>query len=300
MINGGIQPTADVSGNCGNGAGKTCTPVDTAHFTLTTGKSLSGDPPNGYMVQATVNANNTASSGHTYLTVDSVAQYPILAHNDNCPGTDIGAGNLFNGENTVFAFTNAINGCTGGSITKGWRAFSVVNNSQGSPVTYPGMINQILHAAALNCANVLTYGAGIPMIAYEGGQTFVASGTTASPFVIALTNVMRDARMGYVYEQLYNRWKNLTGGCSTGVFVQFDDIEPITLPSTFEWWGLLENVLNTSSPRYDATINFTKGNPGGRLNILFNRDLDPPSPSGYGRTSPASNDNEPVGLPKTA
>ncbi len=41
---GSLRPVSPTNGNCGNGVGFSCNPVDTAHFTVDTGYAASGDP----------------------------------------------------------------------------------------------------------------------------------------------------------------------------------------------------------------------------------------------------------------
>lgn len=68
----GVLPSAVVSGNCGNGAGKSC--GGPSAYTLTSGLALSGTPANHTCLLFTT---NQASSNNPTIAVDSVAATPI-------------------------------------------------------------------------------------------------------------------------------------------------------------------------------------------------------------------------------
>jgi chitodextrinase len=116
---------------------------------------------------------------------------------------------------------------------------------------YPGgMIKQTLDGAALN----YTYAqaAGVQLVAYEGGQNFVNGSDTTLQALYAAAN--RDPRMGTAYTTFFNGWKNLGG-------TLFNNYNDVLNYSQWGYWGALENVLQTSSPKYDALINFISANP---------------------------------------
>jgi hypothetical protein len=240
----GIVPATLNSGNCGNGAGKTCDPVDSAHYTFTSGLSLPSTPTNGQLIAAQMNVTNTASSGQTFLAVDGGTSFPILLNDGGCPGNNVGAGTLQSGEQRVFAFTSAIAGCSGGSITAGWRAFALLPS-------VVGQINEVVGLTQLNCNYATSLGPGL-LIGYESGQGFV----TGDPVLQTLyVTAIRDARQAAVYNQAYTTIKNITG-CKIGVFNHFNDIGAYTLTANFGWWASLENFQNTTSPEYGVLSTF--------------------------------------------
>ncbi len=257
IITGGVEPFPGSQGDCGNGVGKTCTPVDTAHYKITSGLSLSSDPANGTMVLATANATNTLSAGQTFLTVDTMSQYPLLSDDGGCPGNNLSAGDILNTQPYVFTFTTAVAGCSGGGITKGWRPFCRGNPIGCGGYLTSGMVNDVLALAQLSCTNITTIaGASYPMITYEGGQTFISADVTNFPGLLYI-NAMRDSRMGTAYDTLFRNWATLTGGCKTGVFANYNNV----FPFRGQFWGLLENILQTSSPRFDLVTHKYWGQP---------------------------------------
>ena len=101
----------------------------------------------------------------------------------------------------------------------------------------------------------------LPFIAYEGGQTLVASPQPAGSALANLyTAANRDARMGTAYTAALNQWK-ANGG---ETYVVFNDVNA---PSQFGEWGLLESFLDTRSPltnsppKWRAIQTFISDNP---------------------------------------
>ncbi len=116
---------------------------------------------------------------------------------------------------------------------------------------YPGgMIKQTLDFAATNYSLAQT--AGLPLVAYEGGQSLVSISDTTLQALYAAAN--RDPRMGTAYTTFLSGWKNLGGG----MFNNFTDIQQY---SQWGYWGALENVLQTSSPKYNALTGFISRDP---------------------------------------
>ena len=60
--------------------------------------------------------------------------------------------------------------------------------------------------------------------------------------------------MGTAYTTYLTGWKNLGGG----LFINFASI---TSYSKWGYWGALENVLQTNSPKYNSLIGFISGSP---------------------------------------
>ncbi|WP_013321990.1 cadherin-like domain-containing protein [Gloeothece verrucosa] len=92
----------------------------------------------------------------------------------------------------------------------------------------------------------------LPLVAYEGGQHLVGVNSVADD--TSITNLFmkanKDPRMGDVYKELMNQWYQQLGG---DLFMQFADIGRQT-----KWgsWGALENIDQTSSPKYDSLMNY--------------------------------------------
>ena len=162
-------------------------------------------------------------------------------------------------------------GTTGGSVAQNVDAFAVapyfgyavpdtltldqlfteIMSGGVVPGGYPGgMIKQTLDWAAANYATAQA--AGLPLVAYEGGQSLVSISDTTLQALYAAAN--RDPRMGTAYTTYLNGWKSLGGG----MFNHFADILQY---SKWGYWGALENVLQTSSPKYNALTGFISSNP---------------------------------------
>ncbi|NJM89724.1 MAG: hypothetical protein HC847_23820 [Hydrococcus sp. RU_2_2] len=90
---------------------------------------------------------------------------------------------------------------------------------------------------------------GLQLLAYEGGSH--VAGINGTENNQATTNLFiaanRDPRMGDIYKEYLRKWNELGGG----LFMHFNDIGE---PSKWGSWGLLENVAQNSSPRYDAVM----------------------------------------------
>ncbi|PID34093.1 MAG: hypothetical protein CR976_02095, partial [Thiotrichales bacterium] len=109
---------------------------------------------------------------------------------------------------------------------------------------------------------------GVKLIAYEGGQGLVDWVTREpeqhpNPLFFAAN---RDPRMGPLYTQLLQGWKDAGGD----LFVMFSS------PRTCQWfgcWGLKEHIRQprADAPKYDATLDF----------IERNRDWDFAEPGGH-------------------
>ncbi len=118
------------------------------------------------------------------------------------------------------------------------------------PGDYPGgLIAQTLNQIAGDLATAQTY--GLPLVAYEGGQSLIATDSTLNNLFAAAN---RDPRMGTAYTTLLNGWKSLGG-------TLFNSFSDFTQYNNWGYWGMLENLLQTSSPKYDALMNFISANP---------------------------------------
>jgi chitodextrinase len=137
---------------------------------------------------------------------------------------------------------------------------------------YPGgMIAQTLNWAATNFATASSF--GLPMISYEGGQTLVdySHSDTALQNLYAAAN--RDPRMGTAYTTYLNGWRSLGGT----LFNNYKDVGQQTM---FGYWGALENVLQTSSPKYNALMGFISANPCWWSGCNSTTSAPPPPPTG--------------------
>jgi hypothetical protein len=105
----------------------------------------------------------------------------------------------------------------------------------------------------------------LPLIAYEGGQGFQSfpHGMNANNTPNALTNLCiaanSDPRMQAAYTQYLQGWKTSGGQ----MFVHFNDIGTY---SQFGEWGLLQSIMQTTSPltsappKWQALQSFISGN----------------------------------------
>lgn len=113
-----------------------------------------------------------------------------------------------------------------------------------------GMIQQAIDQTTAHKANANAY--GLDLIAYEGGQTLVDSNNPVTTALYQAAN--RDSRMGTAYATYLHKWRQAGGG----LFNVFADIGS---SSKYGSWGILENVLIASSPKYDASLEFIANNP---------------------------------------
>jgi hypothetical protein len=96
---------------------------------------------------------------------------------------------------------------------------------------------------------------GKPLVAYEGGQHVVGvlgleNDQQLTNFFIALN---RRPEMGQLYTELLNGWRQ-SGGTLFNYFLD------VTKPSKFGSWGALENLTQTTSPKYAALQSFIATN----------------------------------------
>jgi hypothetical protein len=96
---------------------------------------------------------------------------------------------------------------------------------------------------------------GKPLVAYEGGQHVVGvlgleNDQQLTNFFIELN---RRPEMGQLYTELLNGWRQ-SGGTLFNYFLD------VTKPSKFGSWGALENLTQTTSPKYAALQSFIATN----------------------------------------
>jgi hypothetical protein len=98
----------------------------------------------------------------------------------------------------------------------------------------------------------------LPLMAYEGGQTFANGATGALDNLYMAAN--RDPRMGQVYGQYFQLWK-ASGG---QLFMYYNDVG---VGSKYGSWGALESIMQTTTPlssappKWQAIQNFNFENP---------------------------------------
>jgi hypothetical protein len=100
------------------------------------------------------------------------------------------------------------------------------------------------------------------LIAYEGGQSFLASSSeTCAGWTALVTAAERDARMAPAYTNFLTYWQANVGSTGTNINNLFNDIYPL---SQFGTWGLLESVMQTvdplaaAPPKYQAVMNYIR------------------------------------------
>jgi hypothetical protein len=101
----------------------------------------------------------------------------------------------------------------------------------------------------------------LPLISYEGGQTFVpADGADRDWSEELVSSANRDPRMGQAYMAALNSWR-ANGG---RVYMQFVDTGGA---SPYGDWGAVESFLDTTDPiakapaKWQALLQFIKDNP---------------------------------------
>jgi Ca2+-binding RTX toxin-like protein len=96
---------------------------------------------------------------------------------------------------------------------------------------------------------------GMELIAYEGGQHIVGVGGVQGNSEITefFQRLNRDPRMGELYTEYFDSWKQSGGG----LFANFSDV---FLSGQWGSWGAKESWNQGSTPKYDALMNFIDTN----------------------------------------
>jgi hypothetical protein len=98
----------------------------------------------------------------------------------------------------------------------------------------------------------------LPLLAYEGGQTFANGATEALDGLYMAAN--RDARMGQAYTRYFQQWKTAGGQ----LFMYYNDVG---VESKYGSWGAVESIMQTTTPlsgappKWQAIQTFISGNP---------------------------------------
>jgi len=139
--------------------------------------------------------------------------------------------------------------------------FTELNHGGLIPGDYPGgYLKQLADREAAYSKVLAPY--GLPLISYEGGQSFVAfptypNGSWAQKLYIAAN---RDPRMATAYRTALSDWK--AGGGE--LYMQFVDV---STPGQYGEWGALDSYLDTISPltsapaKWQALQNFIASDP---------------------------------------
>ncbi len=160
----------------------------------------------------------------------------------------------------------------GGPVPRNWTSqsdgglsnlFASLRAQNDPSIPSGGWLNQASSWESAYKAALTSY--KLPMIAYEGGQTFRSfpNGVNPDGSNNSLTNLYiaanRDARMGSAYTSYLQSWK-ANGG---ELFVLFADMGAYT---QYGEWGLLESLMQATSPlsaappKWQAVQNFVAAN----------------------------------------
>ena len=109
---------------------------------------------------------------------------------------------------------------------------------------------------------------GLKLVGYEGGQHIADIwGTLGDGIVNLFTKANRDPRMGQIYTDYLNTWKQQGGD----VMVHFTDIG---VASRFGAWGALEHIGQTTSAKYAALLQYLNATNPDRDGDGVNNDQD--------------------------
>jgi len=98
----------------------------------------------------------------------------------------------------------------------------------------------------------------LPLLAYEGGQTFANGATDALNNLYMAAN--RDPRMAQAYTRYFQQWKTVGGQ----LFMHYNDVGA---GSKYGSWGAIESIMQTitplssAPPKWQAIQSFISGNP---------------------------------------
>lgn len=160
----------------------------------------------------------------------------------------------------------------GGGVPISWTAqsdgglnslFASLTSKTDSGIPAGGWLGQALGWIAAYPAAIAKY--NLPLIAYEGGQTFVSfpngfANGKSTPMTSLFVAANRDPRMKVAYDALLQGWK-ASGG---ELFTYYNDIFPA---SQYGLWGGLESFMQTTTPlssappKWQALQNFISTNP---------------------------------------
>ena len=204
--------------------------------------------------QAAATSSATSALQTPYWPGGPAANYPIKAiaiapyWGDKPSASDCSAmtGQKDGGLADFFATLSGQTGASGHSYTS-VPAGGYLGAAEGWIKSYTGMM--------------ATY-PSMKLIAYEGGQSFLASAAgTCSGWPTLVMAAERDARMGAAYARYLTYWQSNVGSTGVNVMNLFNDVYPL---SQYGAWGLLESLMQTvsplsaSPPKYQAVLSYIR------------------------------------------
>ncbi len=207
-------------------------------FTSATGTKLVyySEAGGNFAVGDTITGGTSGSTGTVAIVNDYPPTGEMIVHN--------ASGAFMNGETiTAGAVTATVNGTTA-TITAGWRPTiygrTIGAIQQASDDITVGGANSYVGIAAAN---------NLVLLGYESGAGGPPAGFDDSAWAPAYWTANKsDARMG----TLYNSYIPAMKAAGLTVMNHYQDIG--VYGDSFGFWGALENVLQTSSPRFDALV----------------------------------------------
>lgn len=211
------------------GAGAATT-TGTASALLLAGGPAS--PSQGTLITFNLSVNPSATA--TLKTGGGTA-YPLRDQAGNDPNNVAASGGPY-----VACWTNAT---ADGSVTASWRILSF-----GAAGYTGGWLQQSVDITTPYASLISTAYPSMKLFCYENGQSFNCSPTGGPPALIALFKAANeDARMGTAYAT------DLANLKTAGV-VMVMNFQDMSIPGVFGQWGSLENVMDTTSPKYAALV----------------------------------------------
>jgi hypothetical protein len=241
---GGTVPTgAGANTTTGTVTGGLCTAYALTSDASWGNGSLPSSPANQQMIQFKAHANSGTSPT---LAVDGGTAFPIQYPFGNAAGAlnsnyQLAAGTTY--------FACMTKNTSQGAVTPAWVIMPGNQNGSTGGVMAGYMVPNIIAATGDSNLN------GIPVLAYEGGQTFVdydfRNNYYSDPSLYNLyTAANRDLRMFNFYTILLNDWANHGGT----VFNHFSDIG---YWAETGFWSVLESMLTPAhSPKYDGLVQY--------------------------------------------
>jgi hypothetical protein len=149
----------------------------------------------------------------------------------------------------------------GGTLPSAWTSqsdgglsnlFASLSSQNDPSIPVGGWFNQVAGWEKSYIAMLAPY--HLPLVAYEGGQSFVGGGALGNLYTAA----NRDPRMGPAYTTYFQQWKANGGQL-------FNDFADITGYGQYGSWGALESIMQTTNPitsappKWQAIQNFISG-----------------------------------------
>ena len=173
-----------------------------------------------------------------YKNIDVIAIAPYFA-------------GYFQNNTSIAAIMNTWYSAADGGLSNLFEEISGADGS-GHPVTPPlltagtkvttGAVAQTVAWMTAQHAVAAKY--GMPMWAYEGGQSLVPTSNDTNMLNLMIA-ANRDARMGAAYQTMMNDWKNAGGQ----TFAFYDDM---SVYGKGGMWGLRESMSDTTNPKWLA------------------------------------------------